>query len=142
MRQVKADDTVKVYYTVKLDDGSLFDSTADGEPFVFTIGLGQSIRSFEDAVMDMSPGESKTIKVPAEQAYGPYNKELVTEVDRSTFPEDFDFEVGQHLQIPDETAGLIVVTVVNVSDKTVKLDKNHPLAGKDLTLEIQLLEIV
>ena len=141
MAELDIGSTVKVHYTVKLEDGTVFDSTRDHEPFMFTIGLGQVLPSFEHAVMEMKPGETRTIKVPAEEAYGPHSEELITEVNRNFFPEDFKFEVGQNLQIQEEGQET-VVTVKEVTDSTVTFDKNHPLAGKDLIIDIELLEIL
>lgn len=141
MAQVKNGDVVKVHYTVRLEDGTVFDSTKDHEPFMLTIGLGQVLPSFEEALMEMKPGETKTIKVPAEEAYGLHSEELITKVERNVFPEDFKFEVGQNLQI-QEGGQETVVTVKEVTDSAVTFDKNHPLAGKDLIMDIELLEIL
>jgi peptidylprolyl isomerase len=134
--------TVKVHYTVKLDDGTVVDSTIEHGPFTFTLGMAQAIPGFEKAVMDMSPGTSKSVAIDVEDAYGQYYKELIKEVDRSKFPADFKFEVGQHLEIPRGDGQSDLVTVVGVSEKTVILDTNHPLAGKNLTIDVQLLEIL
>lgn len=133
--------TVKVHYTVKLDDGTVVDSTIGHDPFTFTLGMGQVIPAFERVVMDMSPGTSKSVKVDVEEAYGQHYKELLVEVDRSQFPADLKFEVGQHLEIPREDGQSDLVTVIGLSEKTLTLDKNHPLAGKDLTIDVELLEI-
>lgn len=134
--------TVKVQYTVKLDDGTVVDSTPENEPFQFTIGLGQAIAGFEKAIMGMNIGESKTVKVDVEEAYGPYYKELITEVDREEFPSDFKFEVGQHIEMPGPEGQSSLLTVLKITEKTVIMDRNHPLAGKDLTIDIKLLEIL
>ena len=142
MATVNFGNTVKVNYTVKLDNGSVIDSTFDREPFTFTIGMGQVIPGFEKAVMDMVIGTSKTVNIDVEDAYGQYYRELVKEVDRSKFPDDFKFEVGQRLEIPREDGKSDLITVASVSEKTVILDTNHPLAGKNLTIDIQLLEIL
>ena len=91
MAQVKNGDVVKVHYSVKLEDGTVFDSTKDHEPFMLTMGLGQVLPSFEEALMGMKAGETKTIKVPAEEAYGLHSEELITKVERNVFPEDFKF---------------------------------------------------
>lgn len=133
---------VKVRYTVKLDEGTVVDSTPEGEPFLFTLGLGQAIPGFENAIMGMSAGESKTVKVGVEEAYGPHYKELVTEMDRKQFPSDFNFEVGQHLEFPQPDGQNELLTVLKVTEDTVVMDRNHPLAGKELTIEITLLEIL
>jgi peptidylprolyl isomerase len=141
MAQAHFGNTVKVHYTVKLDDGTVFDSTKDHEPFTLTIGLGAAIPGFEKELMGMSAGESKTVKVSVEDAYGAYYKELIKEVDRDQFPDDFKFEIGQRLEIPGENGQSALVTVLGVSEKSVILDTNHPLAGKELTIDIELLEV-
>ena len=141
MAQVQFGNTVKVHYTVKLDDGTVVDSTKDKEPFTFTIGVGAAIPGFEKEIMSMSTGESKTVKVPVDDAYGPYYKELIKEVDRDQFPTDFKFEVGQRLEIPSGDGQSALVTVRGVSKKSVIFDTNHPLAGKELTIYIQLLDV-
>ena len=142
MAEVDFGNTVKVHYAVKLDDGTVFDSNFNLEPLTFTIGQGQVIPGFEQAVIGMTPGTSRTVRVSSDEAYGLYNKELVSEVDRKEFPADFKFEVGQHLQIPQGFEQPMLATVLNVSEARITLDINHPLAGKDLTIDIQLIEIL
>jgi len=141
MAQAKTGDTVKVHYTGKLDNGTVFDSSVDREPLEFTIGNGQLIADFEQAVIDMNPGESKTIKIPFDNAYGPHREEMLMVVDRSQFPEGLEPKIDQKLQVRDPNGGDSVVTVVDVTEANVTLDANHPLAGKDLMFEIQLTEI-
>ena len=141
MAQAQFGNTVKVNYTVRLDDGTVFDSTKDHEPLTFTIGLGKVIPGFEKEIMGMGTGESKTVKVSVEDAYGPYYKELIKEVDRAQFPADFNFEVGQRLELPGGDGKSALVTVLGVSEKTVIFDTNHPLAGKELSIDIELLEV-
>jgi len=141
MAEAKQGDTVKVHYTGKFEDGTVFDSSTDRDPLQFTIGEGQIIPGFEQAVIGMNPGESKTVDVPSEKAYGPHREELVMEVDRAKFPEHIKPEVGQQLQIPQAQGQAIIVTVTNISESSVTLDANHPLAGKDLTFDIELVEI-
>lgn len=142
MAEVDFGNTVKVHYAVKLNDGEVFDSTFDLEPLTFTMGIGQVIPAFEQAVIGMTPGTSKTIRVSSDEAYGQHNKELITEVDRKEFPADLKFEVGQLLQIPQIGEQPILATVLKVSESSVTLDMNHPLAGKDLIIDIQLIEIL
>ena len=142
MSKVNFGSTVKVNYTVRLDDGTIVDSTKEHGPFTFTIGLGAAIPGFEKEIMEMSAGESKTVRVSVEEAYGPYYRELIKEVDRDKFPDDFKFEVGQRLEIPAEGGQSAVVTVMQVSDQAVILDTNHPLAGKELIIDIELLHIL
>jgi peptidylprolyl isomerase len=142
MEQAQHGDTVRVHYTGKFDDGTAFDSSAQREPLEFTLGQGQIIPGFEKAVVGMQPGESKTETIPSEEAYGPRRDEMVIAVDRQQLPADLEPQVGQRLQVtqPDGNAVPVVVTEVNPSQVT--LDANHPLAGKDLTFDITLVEIV
>lgn len=142
MAQAKHGDTVKVHYTGKLDDGTVFDTSVDRDPLQFTIGEGQIIPSFEQAVLGMNPGESKTIKIPTDEAYGTHREEMVMVVDRNQLPADLNPEVGQQLQSRQPGGRTIVVTVTDVSESSVTVDANHPLAGKDLNFDIQLIEIV
>ncbi len=140
--QAQTGDTVRVDYTGKLEDGTEFDSSAGREPLQFTIGQGSMIPGFEQAIIGMAPGESKTVKIPVDEAYGPYRDELVLAVDRDELPADLEPEVGQRLQMPQADGRVIVVTVIEVSESSVTLDANPPLAGKDLIFEIQLVEIL
>ncbi|MEW6054470.1 MAG: peptidylprolyl isomerase [Nitrospirota bacterium] len=134
--------TVKVHYTVKLEDGTVVDNTRNHEPFIFTVGTGQVIPGFETEVIGMSLGEKKSFKVPVEDAYGEYYKELVTEVDKKEFPDDFQFEAGQHLEFPGTDGQVGLATVLKVTDTTVIFDRNHPLAGKELFMDIEILEVI
>jgi FKBP-type peptidyl-prolyl cis-trans isomerase 2 len=142
MTNAKQGDTVKVHYTGKLDDGTVFDTTTGRDPLEFTIGEGRIIPGFEHAVVGMTPGESKTAKIDPEDAYGTHNPERVQAVDRSQFPENISPEVGQQLRIVQESGQTFIVTVLEVNDSDVLLDTNHPLAGKQLTFDIGLEEIV
>lgn len=141
MAQAQHGDTVKVHYTGKLDDGTVFDSSVDREPLEFTIGEGSIIPGFEQAVVGMAKGESKTEVIPTENAYGPYVEEMVVTIDRQQMPAEIEPEVGQQLHIQQPDGQLVPVMVTDVSNSTVTLDANHPLAGEDLTFDIQLVEI-
>ena len=141
MSQAKQGDTVKVHYTGKLEDGTVFDSSLEDDPLEFTIGEGDLIPGFEQAIVGMEPGESKIEKIPSEQAYGPYAEEMVIEIDRSYMPADFTPEVGQRLQVQQSDGEVVPVIITELNAETVTLDANHPLAGQDLIFEIQLLEI-
>jgi peptidylprolyl isomerase len=141
MVQAQIGDTVKINFTGKLEDGSVFGSTTDREPLEFKLGEGQILPGVEKGIEGMNVGESKTIKVPPEQAYGQHRKELVEEVGRNQFPKDVEPQVGQSFKVPQPNGQAAVVRVVNVSESTVTLDANHPLAGKDLTFELELLDI-
>ena len=142
MAQAKHGDTVKVHYTGKLDDGTVFDTSNNREPLQFTIGDGQLIPGFEHTVVGMNMGESRTINIQAENAYGLHHKEMVGVVDRDQFPPDLEVKVGQQFKTDNEDGRTIIVTVTNVSESNVTLDANHPLAGKGLTFDIQLVAIV
>ena len=141
MTQAKSGDSVKVHYTGKLDDGTIFDSSVERAPLEFTIGESQVIPGFEEAVVGMQLEEEKTITIPADKAYGAHNPEMVVTVDRARFPEHLEPQVGQQLQMRQEQGQPIVVLVTAVSESNVTLDANHPLAGKDLTFDIQLVEL-
>lgn len=142
MTQAKNGDTVKVHYTVKFDDGTVSETTIDQDPIEFTIGEGQRIPGFEQAVVGMSPGDWKATKIPADEAHGPHREEMVVEVDRNQFPAHVEPQVGQLIQVSQPNGHNFIVTVTDASESSVILDANHPLAGKDLTFDIQLIEIV
>ncbi len=141
MVQAQLGDTVKVHYTGKLGDGTVFDSSAERDPLEFSLGEGRVIAGFEEAVVGMSPGDSKSANIPADQAYGPYRQEMVMVVDRQQIPADLSVNVGQQLQIRQKSGEPIPVIVTDVSESKVTLDANHPLAGQDLTFDIRLVEI-
>ncbi|NEP02673.1 MAG: peptidylprolyl isomerase [Symploca sp. SIO2E9] len=141
MTQAKLGDSVKVHYTGKLENGMVFDSSNDGSPLHFSLGEGAVIPGFEEAVVGMSPGDSKTTNIPSEQAYGPHRSELVMVVERQKIPEDLSVSVGQQLQIAKQDGQAIPVIVTEVSESEVTLDANHPLAGQNLVFDIQLVEI-
>ncbi len=142
MTQAKNGDTVKVHYTGKLDNGTVFDTSENREPLEFTVGEGQVIPGFENAVVGLQPGESKTAQIPADEAYGEHHEEMVIQVPRDQFPPDVEPEVGQQLQVRQQNGQSFVVNVTDVSDDTVTLDANHPLAGQNLTFDISLVDIV
>ena len=142
MARAKYGDTVKVHYTGRLDDGTVFDASINGDPLQFTIGSGQIIPGFEQAVVGMNPGESKTVKIPAEDAYGQRREDLIIEVEKSQLPEGLKPEVGLQLQSRQPDGRIVVLTIADITESHVTLDANHPLAGKDLTFEIQLVEII
>ncbi len=143
MTQVEYGNTVKVHYTGKLDDGTVFDSSIDRDPLQFTLGEGQMIPGFEQAVVGMSLNESKTVTIQMDQAYGPHREEMVTAIERNQIPENMQqLEVGQQLQIRQDDGQTFLVLVTDVAESSVTLDANHPLAGKDLTFDLQLVEII
>ncbi|ACR80431.1 MULTISPECIES: FKBP-type peptidyl-prolyl cis-trans isomerase [Kosmotoga] len=142
MPEAKKGDTVKVHYTGRFEDGEIFDSSTGKEPLEFTIGKGEVIPGFEEAIIGMNTGESKTVKIPPEKAYGPRYDELVLTVERSRFPDDMEPQLGQQLQLRQPDGRTFIVTITDINETAVTLDANHPLAGKDLVFEINLIEIV
>ena len=135
--------TAKVHYTGTLPDGTVFDSSRDREPFEFVLDAEQVINGFDAAVAAMAVGETKSVTIPVEDAYGPFHEEMVHEIAHSQFGEGVIPEVGMQLQSEGgEGHPPMVATVTVVTDETVTIDANHPLAGQDLTFEIELLELV
>lgn len=141
MAQAKSGDTVRVHYKGNLEDGTVFDSSEGRDPLEFTIGGGQIIPGFDQAVVGMSPGDTKTEHIPCDQAYGPHRSEMMVEVERSMVPEGMEIEVGQHLELQGNDGSRVPVRVAEISETKVKLDGNHPLAGKDLIFAIELVDI-
>ncbi len=140
--QAKNGDTVQVQYTGKLADGTVFDTSVGRQPLEFKLGTGQLIPGFEKAVLGMKVGEKKTVTISANEAYGPRRDDMIVEVPREKLPSGMTPKVGQYLQMERPDGGTMVVTITNVGDKTVTIDANHPLAGKDLTFEIELVKIL
>lgn len=141
MAQAKQGDLVKVRYTGTLDDGSTFDSSDGREPLQFVIGEGMLIPAFEQAVVGMLPGDSRSVHIPADDAYGPYMDELILEVDKNQIPQYLNPEEGMQLQITQDDGSSTVVKVVKLTDEKVFLDANHPLAGRDLNFSIELVDV-
>jgi len=141
MSQVKNGDSIKVHYTGRLKSGEVFDSSRDREPLAFTLGLGQLIPGFETGVIGMAPGESRTVEIPPDKAYGPYLPRLVSVVKRSQFPRGITPEIGQELQTEDQNGQPIDLRVTKIDGDNVTLDANHHLAGETLTFDIEIIEI-
>lgn len=142
MAEAQSGDTVKVHYKGTLENGEVFDESRDREPLEFTIGEEQVIPGFEDAVEGMSPGETCEKTIKSENAYGEKRDDLVADVEREELPDDMDPDVGQHLQMQQQGGQTLNVVVVDQDDSSITVDANHPLAGHDLTFEIELMEIV
>lgn len=141
MTQAKSGDTVRIHYTGTLNDGSTFDSSAGRDPLEFTLGSGQVIPGFDTGVTGMSVGEKKTINIPAENAYGDIDPDARQAVPRDQIPADIPLEIGTMLQMQAPTGQVVQVAVIEVTETEVTLDANHPLAGKDLNFELELVEI-
>ena len=142
MKQAQDGDTVRIHYTGTLDDGTQFDSSADREPIEFTLGSKSVIPGFEAGVTGMQVGEQKSIHIPAEEAYGQRNENLVEEVPLQQFPEDMQLQVGMHLQAQSPNGESFNVVVTALGDESATLDGNHPLAGEALNFELELVEIL
>jgi FKBP-type peptidyl-prolyl cis-trans isomerase 2 len=140
MRKVQLGDTITVNYTGKLENGTIFDTslTEGREPLKAKLGEGQLIQGFENGLIEMGVGETKTIEIEPEFAYGEYNEELKTEISRSQFPPNV--QPGETLQ-GNSSRGPIVVKVLEVTDETVTIDANHPLAGQKLIFEVEVTDI-
>lgn len=142
MSAAKSGDTVQVHYTGTLEDGSEFDSSRKrNEPLEFTLGQGQMIPGFEKAVDGMEVGDSKKVNIPSQEAYGEKKQEMIMEVSKDDFPPNITPEVGQQLAVNTQGKQVPVI-ITEMSDDKVTLDANHPLAGKDLTFDIELVKIV
>jgi peptidylprolyl isomerase len=141
MSQAKKGDRVEVHYKGFLDDGTVFDTSIDREPLSFKLGEKRVIAGFEKAVEGMTEGDKKTIAIPPEEAYGMPRKELVLTVNKSELPEDISPELGMKLKIRGPENDNLVVSITEITDDTITIDGNHPLAGENLNFEIELVKI-
>jgi len=141
MSKVKDGDTVKVHYTGKLENGEVFDTSKEQEPFEFKVGNKAVIPGFEKGVVGMKVGDTKTIEIPPEEAYGTKQDQLVVEVNRGEFPDDITPTIGQRLQIRQQDGNPIIVTVTALTEESITLDANHPLAGYTLFFDVEVIEI-
>ncbi len=141
MTKAKNGRIVKVHYVGKLEDGTIFDSSKDRDPIQFEIGKNTVIPGFEEGIIGMEVGEKKEIVLTPEKAYGPYRKEFVTVVERKHFKDPQNLKIGQQVkvQLPDNQFAYFVIT--NIADDKVTLDGNHPLAGKNLIFEVELISV-
>lgn len=154
MAQVKHGDRVKIKFIGKLEDGSIFDSTAgdhqcgcddcgcEDTPYEMVIGEEEFFLQIEEALIGMAPGDKKTVNISSEDAFGDYDEECVFTIERTQLPDDMQPEIGQEVEMTDEDDESVVVTVVDSTDTTITFDANHPLAGEDLTFDIELVEII
>lgn len=142
MTQVKNGDKVRVHYHGKLNDGSTFDSSEGRAPLEFEVGSGQVIKGFDDALEGMKVGDKKTVVIPAENAYGEASEHNMIEYPLADFPEEMKPEVGMELHMSDNQGNNFPVVIREIKADTVVLDANHPLAGKELTFDIELVEII
>ncbi|MBO9429752.1 MULTISPECIES: peptidylprolyl isomerase [unclassified Sulfitobacter] len=141
MAEVKSGDTVQIHYTGTLKDGTTFDSSEGRDPLEFVVGSGQIIPGLDSALPGMTEGDKKVVQVPSDEAYGPVNPEMRQAVPREGIPADIPLDPGTQLQMQTPEGQALPVTVVEVDETTVTLDANHPLAGKDLQFDIELVKI-
>ena len=141
MSQAKSGDTVRIHYTGTLDDGTQFDSSQGRDPLEFEVGSGQVIPGFDKAVEGMAVGDSKSVRIEADEAYGPRHEQLVQEVERSALPDDLNPETGMALQSSSPDGQVTQFMVTAVTDQTITVDANHPLAGQALRFDIELVDI-
>jgi peptidylprolyl isomerase len=141
MTTAKQGDTVRIHYTGTLNDGTVFDSSQGRDPLEFEVGSGTIIPGLDFAIPGMNVGDLKTVNVPADQAYGPVNDQALQAVPRADIPADIPLEVGVQLQMQTPDGQVVPVTVADLNETEVTLDANHPLAGKDLNFDIEIVEI-
>lgn len=142
MSVVAAGNKVKIHYTGTFDDGEVFDSSRKVEPLEFEVGTGQVIPGFDNAVVGMAVGETKQVRLLEDEAYGPYNPEMVFDADPEQFEEGLVLEVGQQFQTQMEDGTPLLLTVKSVEGEKITLDANHPMAGKVLNFDLEVVEIV
>jgi peptidylprolyl isomerase len=135
-------DTVRIHYSGRLTDGTPFDSSEGRAPLEFTLGQGQVIRGLEAHVTGMETGAKSTVTIPVAEAYGPRRDEAIQQLDRAKVPEGIALEIGTQLQARTADGGMLPITIVGIDDATVTVDANHPLAGKDLVFDVELVEVV
>ena len=141
MQEAKNGDQVKVHYHGRLPDGTTFDSSEGRSPLEFEVGAGQVIKGFDDGVLGMKQGDKKTIHIPVEEAYGEKSEDMIIEFPREQFPPDMKPEIGMQLNLRGQDGRNFPVVIAEVRDQVVVLDGNHPLAGKDLIFDIEMVQI-
>lgn len=142
MTQAKESNTVRIHFTGTLEDGSTFTSTRDGDPVEFALGTQTILPALENSIVGMTVGETSTQSFMAAEAFGPFRDDLILEVARTAFPAEEKLEAGERYQSQGIEGGYNIVTIIEVTEEKVVIDANHPLAGKDVTFEIELVEVV
>jgi peptidylprolyl isomerase len=142
VEKAESGDTIRLNYTGKLEDGTIFDSSEDREPIEFVIGGGAVIPGLENGIIGMTVTETKTITIPMEEAYGPKRPEMIMKAPKDKLPQDMEIEVGRQLESRQPDGRIMYVTIIDVAEDTVMLDANHPLAGKTLIFEVEIMEII
>jgi peptidylprolyl isomerase/FKBP-type peptidyl-prolyl cis-trans isomerase SlpA len=139
--QAQEGDHVHVHYTGRLEDGTVFDESDEDAPLAFTLGENQVIPGFESAVMGMEPGDEKTAEIDPDAAYGDHREDMVMELDRAELPDNLEPQVGQQLKLRLQDGRTVPVLIREISDESVTIDANHPLAGRKLVFDIELVDI-
>jgi peptidylprolyl isomerase len=142
MTKAKSGDIIRINYTGRLSDGTQFDSSQGGKPLEFTLGSGQVIAGLDAHLTGMEPGSHSIVTIPPEQAYGPRREEAIQTIERAGVPDTIDLEVGKQLQARTSSGATLPITILAFDDKVVRFDANHPLAGRELVFDVELLEIV
>ncbi|MBW1981791.1 MAG: peptidylprolyl isomerase [Deltaproteobacteria bacterium] len=142
MAQAKVGDKVRVHYEGKLNDGTVFDSSIEREPIEFVIGQNMVIQGFENAVVGMEVGESKSVSLAAEEAFGEHRDDLVVDIEKKLIPPHIDPQLGMQLELTSDEGTKRFFTITRVDEETVTLDGNHPLAGKEIMIKVDLVEIL
>jgi peptidylprolyl isomerase len=141
MTQARTGNHVRVHFTGRLDDGTVFATSAMSEPLEFTLGSSEVLPQIEEAIEGMELGESKSVYIPSEEAFGPRREDLIQEIPRESLPDGIEIEIGQQLWVDQPNNEPVLVSVADVSEYSVTLDANHPLAGEDLTFDLELVEM-
>ncbi|MDP9041912.1 MAG: peptidylprolyl isomerase [Bacteroidota bacterium] len=142
MMAVQSGNTIKIHYHGRLSDGTTFDTSEGRSPLEFTVGSGSVIKGFDDGVQGMSVGEKKTIEIPFEQAYGPEDPSMIVEFPIDRLPQELEPEIGMQLNMNNEEGQQFPVVITDITEENIVLNANHPLAGKDLIFDLELVEIL
>lgn len=140
-RYVKIGDTVNIHFTGRMEDGTIFDSSSEKNPLRFIVGRNDVIQGIDEAIIGMKIGQKKVIHISSDKGYGSIEKELIISIEKAKLPKDLDIKLGQELQIPNEDGNPINVRITDITDKHIELDGNHPLAGKNLIFDLNLINI-
>jgi len=138
---IKSGDTISVNYTGKFESGEVFDTSEGRSPLKFTVGKGMLIKGFDDAVIDMNAGDKKTVTIPPAEGYGKRNEDMIVDMPKANMPEDMKVEIGITVQLADQAGNPVPATVHEICEDVIKMDVNHPLAGKTLIFDIEIAEI-
>jgi FKBP-type peptidyl-prolyl cis-trans isomerase 2 len=140
-KSVKIGDTILLHYTVRSKDGKIFESSRKRNPIPVKVGAGELVKSLEEALIGMYPSEKKIMTIGPETGFGQYDKHLQKEIFKEKLPDDINPQIGMQLFLADKKKKILPVVIIEILEKTVKVDANHPLAGKSLVFELEILEI-